>query len=100
MKRKNNHRSVWSRVRWNRVGLLLLILLICMSFGINAMADSASADCESVTVACGDTLWGLIQQVNPDYRGNMNDAIYKTCRLNDMQSSKICIGQNLLIPNL
>lgn len=98
--KKSNHRSILARIRWDRVGLLFLILLICMSFGVNALADSAQLDCESITVGSGDTLWKLIKEVNPDFDGNMNDAIYKTCRLNDMNSSKICIGQNLLIPNL
>lgn len=100
MVRRTHRRSIFSRVRWDRVGLLLLVLMLCMSFGVNALADSAHLDCESIVVGSGDTLWGLIREVNPDFNGNMNDAIYKTCQLNDMKSSKICVGQNLLIPNL
>lgn len=94
------HRSIFARIRWDRVGLLFIVVLICMSFGVNALADSAKPDCQSVIVASGDTLWSLIQEVNPDFQGNMNVAIYQTCQLNDMKSSKICVGQNLLIPNL
>lgn len=94
---KNNRKR---RVRWDRVGLLLLVILICMSFAVNALADSSIVSCDSVTVCASDTLWGLIKEVNPDYTGNMEKAVYRTCRLNNMSSSKICVGQTILIPNL
>lgn len=88
------------RVRWSRVGLLILIFVICMSFAVSAMAESSALNCTSVTVGNGDTLWSLIKENNPGYCGNMNEAIYKTCRLNDMATSTIYTGQDLLIPKL
>ena len=88
------------RIRWNRVGLLLVMLMIMMSFAVNALADAATVNCTGVTVEGGDTLWSLIKEYNPDYNGDMNEAVYRTCRLNDMSTSKICVGQNVLIPKL
>lgn len=93
-------KTIKRRVRWNRVALLMLIVLLCMSFAMNALADSTVFDCESVTVCCGDTIWSLIKDVNPGYSGNMEQAVYKTCQLNKISSAKICVGQNLLIPIL
>lgn len=91
------------RVRWNRVGLLLLVFAFLMSFAVSALADStgeAAPDCTIVTVSYGDTMWGLIKDINPDYSGNMNKAVYATCQLNDMSAAKLYAGQKLLIPNL
>ncbi len=91
------------RVRWNRVCLLLLIVIFMMSFAVSALADSTTdpaTDCTIVTVGSGDTMWGLIKAANPDFSGNMNEAVYATCQLNDMHGAKLYAGQKLLIPNL
>lgn len=93
-------KQVKRRIRWDRVALLLLIVVFCMSFAVNALADSTVIDCQSVTVGAGDTIWALIREVNPEYTGNMEKAVYQTCRLNGMDSAKICVGQSILIPNL
>ncbi len=101
MKTKTN--KLRRRVRWNRVCLLLLIFAFMMSFAVSALADStadAAPDCTIVTVGSGDTMWGLIKEVNPDFTGNMNEAVYATCQLNDMRAVKLYAGQKLLIPNL
>lgn len=94
------NKKINRRIRWNRVGILLLAIIICMSFGVNALADSTAIDCQNITVNSGDTLWTLIKEVNPEYCGNMEKAVYQTCRLNNIDSAKICVGQNILIPIL
>lgn len=88
------------RVRWNRVLLLVITFILCMSFAVNVLADSSSLNYTIVKVGSGDTLWSLIKENNPGYCGNMNEAIYKTYAINNMNTSKITIGQNLLIPEL
>lgn len=101
MKTKTN--NLRRRVRWNRVYLLLLIFAFLMSFAVSTLADSianAAPDCTIVTVSYGDTMWGLIKLANPDFAGNMNEAVYTTCQLNDMQTARLYAGQKLLIPNL
>ncbi len=101
MKRNDQKRN--RRVRWDRVGLLLLVFIFIMSFAVSALADSTAAegmDCTVVTVSAGDTMWELIHEANPDYCGNMSAAVYATCQLNDMYGAKIYAGQKLLIPNL
>jgi hypothetical protein len=89
------------RIRWSRVAMMVIILAICMSFAVNALADTGEQlNYTMVTVGSGDSLWDLIKQYNPDYSGNMNEAIYRTCRLNDMPTAMLSIGQTIRIPNL
>ena len=98
---KNNTRK--RHIRWNRVALLLLLFLFIMSFTVSALANSINdktENCTIVTVCNGDTLWDLIQENNPDYCGNMNEAVYKTCKLNNMTTAMLQTGQTVLIPHL
>lgn len=102
-KRNNikNHRKINRRVRWNRVLFLPAIFCLIMSCAINAFADSAEEyNCLTVVVHSGDTMWDLLQEYNPEYNGDMNEAIYKTCKLNDMDSAVVRVGQSILIPRL
>jgi hypothetical protein len=93
--------KVKRRIRWSRVAMMMIILIICMSFAVNALADTGEQlNYTMVTVGTGDSLWGLIKEYNPDYSGNMNEAIYSTCRLNDMPTAMLSVGQTIRIPNL
>lgn len=98
--KKNNRKK---HIRWNRVALLLLVFLFIMSFTVSALAnsiDDKTENCSIVTVGSGDTLWDLIKENNPDYRGNMNEAVYETCKLNNMTTAMLQTGQTVLIPHL
>lgn len=89
------------RIRWSRVFVLLAVFVLMMSWAINAFADSDEAyDCAYIVIHSGDNMWDLIQEVNPDYHGDMNAAIYETCKLNDMDSAALRAGQSILIPRL
>lgn len=94
------NKTIKRRVRWDRVAFLLIALVVLMSFAVNALAEDSPLICDNVTVAAGDTLWGLIKEVNPDYCGNMNAAVYQTCKLNNMPTAQINVGQSILIPKL
>lgn len=97
-RKTNNHKK---HIRWGRVGILIGAFILMMSWAITAFADSYDDyDCTHVVIHSGDTLWNLIQEVNPDYSGNMNEAIYQTCKLNNMSSSALRTGNTILIPHL
>jgi uncharacterized membrane protein YvbJ len=59
--------KVKRRIRWSRVAMMMIILIICMSFAVNALADTGEQlNYTMVTVGTGDSLWGLIKEYNPD----------------------------------
>lgn len=91
------------KLRWNRVLMLIVVLVFCFSFAVNAFGDVPQNPSETekyidVTVADGDSLWSLIKEYNPEYSGNMNKAIYKVCNLNELENACLYSGQIILIP--
>ncbi len=110
MKNHNSNKTITGkttsrRIRWDRVVLLLAVFCLAMSWAINAFADSNGEYSEeysyvSVIVHSGDTMWDLLQEANPEYKGDMNEAVYNTCKLNSMDSAALYAGQTVLIPKL
>ena len=90
------------KIRFGSFLILVITLIFCMSFGVTAFGDTESraeaSQCVSVTVQSGDTLWNLIQEYNPDYSGNMNEAVYLVKIINDLGSSCLQSGQIIKIP--
>lgn len=87
------------RLRWNRVLLLLSVLILCLSFAVNTFGDvNSEVSCVEVTVDEGDSLWSLIHEYNPEFRGNMNRAIYDVKNLNGLDSSGLKAGQIIRMP--
>ena len=86
----------------SNVIILIITLIFCMSFCVNAFGDTAeqsqTGEVISVTVENGDSLWNLIQEYNPQYNGNMNEAIYFVKKLNNLDTSGLYGGQVLQIP--
>ena len=84
---------------WNRILLLVLVLLFCFSCGVNAFGDTRPAvDWQEVRVSEGDSLWNLVREYNPDYDGNMNKIIYEVKVMNDLEHASLQAGQMLRIP--
>lgn len=99
--RKSGRRQGMRRrkVRWNRVLLLLAVLIFCLSFAVNAFGEvEAEALYVDVTVGAGDSLWSLIHEYNPDFQGNMNQAVYRVKNLNKLDSSGLITGQIIRMP--
>ncbi len=87
------------RVRWNRILLLLAVLVLCLSFAVNTFGDvNSEALYVDVTVDEGDSLWSLIHEYNPDFHGNMNRAVYDVKNLNGLDSSGLKAGQIIRLP--
>jgi LysM repeat protein len=49
---------------------------------------------ETTVVAKGDTLWSIAK----NYDGNINENIYEIRKANNLNTSDLYIGQELLIP--
>ncbi|MGI5824006.1 MAG: cell division suppressor protein YneA [Bacillota bacterium] len=87
------------KVRWNRVLILIITLVFCMSFGVNAFGETQGAEKYiDVKVQTGDSIWQLVQEYNPEYTGNMSKAVYEVKEINNLQSSCLLKGQVLRIP--
>ncbi len=90
-------RKTKRKLRWDRVMILAIFLMCCLSLTMNAFADSEPVYVP-VTVSQGDTMWDLIREHNPNYTGNMNEAVYETKLLNNTDQGGLYAGDEILIP--
>ena len=84
-----------------KYGFILLIVLLCTAFsiaGVMKEAKSASNSFVEVTIAEGDTLWGLAQDYSE--KDHPTKWIAKVMELNDMQSTTIKSGETLKLPKV
>ena len=51
-----------------------------------------------VTVQEDDTLWGLIEEHNPNANIDVRSAVYDVCEINDIDAGDIQPGDTLFIP--
>ena len=82
-----------------KYGFILLIVFLCTAFtiaGIVKEAKSASPSFVEITIADGDTLWGLAQDYSK--KDHPKKWIAKVMELNDMQSTMIKSGDTLKLP--
>ena len=103
----SQHSTTGSHTRLTRRGRVLLLgLLVAVLFGAFSLGRSASeaappstatlAQQQRVTVQAGDSLWSLAQQAAPDH--DPRDVVAKIRDLNDLTSSELQVGQQLLLP--
>ena len=98
MKRTYKRTSYREKARRQRRTLLIMVMAMIMAFGLGvfAVADDG-IDFVTVTVSSGDTLWNLCAQYKPE-RMDLRDFIEKVKYENNMESSEIFMGQELMIP--
>ena len=80
------------KLRWDRVMILVVLVMTCLSFALNAFADTQDDSYIPVVVGAGDTMWDLIREHNPEFNGNMNEAVYETKKLNDTKQAVVYLG--------
>lgn len=78
----------------NMVKLFLLTLtgILCFSLAAGARQDQ---QIQLLTVAPGDTLWSIADQLNPS--SDPRTTIAQIKALNNLQSSELAVGQTLLV---
>ncbi|MBQ4516570.1 MAG: LysM peptidoglycan-binding domain-containing protein [Clostridia bacterium] len=98
MKRTYKRTSYREKARRQRRTLLIMVMAMIMAFGLGvfAVADDG-IDFVTVTVSSGDTLWNLCAPYKPE-RMDLRDFIEKVKYENNMESSEIFMGQELMIP--
>ena len=89
-----------SKVRFTTfIASILIIFAIMLGaiFGTTVSGASVTKAYYVITVEPGDTLWSIASE----YGSNRNDVrklIYEISNLNELETSNIYIGQQLLIP--
>ncbi len=101
----SQHTTVGSHTRLTRRGrVLLLTALVAVLFGAfslgrsvsQAAPPSAQPAAHVVTVEHGDSLWTLARRVAPDH--DPRDVVAQIRDLNDLSSSGLVPGQQLVLP--
>lgn len=76
----------------------LTIIFVIISFIMNMLFykvfSHETPKYQSVVVCQGETLWSIAR----DLEGNINENIYNIKKLNNLKSSSLYIGQELIIP--
>ena len=82
-----------------RVGILAVLGFAVVGFASGQMAGATSSKAEvsHYVVHSGDTLWAIAAQYAP--HGDQADYVAELVDLNDLQSSVLMPGQQLLLPN-
>lgn len=85
--------------------LALVLCLILLGMGINFLISTNAAASNSeaipmarVVVSRGDNLWNLVQEYNPEYKGDIREAIDQVQKINGIQGANIQPGDVLMIP--
>lgn len=85
--------------RWDRIIILLIVVAIILGAGVQAaLGSDQPREVVEIDVESGDTLWSLVKEYNPDFRGNMSEACYIVKEMNGMSQSMIYAGQTLVMP--
>jgi LysM repeat protein len=101
----SQHTTAGSHTRLTRRGrVLLLTALVAVLFGAfslgrsvsQAAPPSAQPAAHVVTVEQGDSLWTLARRVAPDH--DPRDVVAQIRDLNDLSSSGLVPGQQLVLP--
>ncbi len=71
------------------------ILFIYLYMPKNTQADAVEKT-QCITVCSGDTLWSIAEEHHGS--SDIRNAVYEIKKLNDLKSSDLVIGQELLVP--
>ena len=74
---------------------LLLVLGVGFGFGARSAATGRPEATQVITVAPGDTLWGIASEIAP---GDTRAMVSHIEQLNGMDSAGLQIGQQLVVP--
>jgi hypothetical protein len=87
--------SVYARRRRNL--LFALIAIIGLAWFVFAQANAPKVEMVTVTVAQGESLWSLAEELAPATQ-DPRDWIYEVSKLNGLESSDLTPGMTLTVP--
>lgn len=74
--------------------ILFVIISFFMNMFINKVFSHEEEQYENVTICEGESLWTIASNL----KGDINRNIYEIKKLNNLDSSIVYVGQNLMIP--
>lgn len=76
--------------------IIVCIISFVMSMLTNVVFSASPVEYETIIVAEGDTLWSIANSLG----GNVRENIYNIKEVNNLESSMIYVGQELLVPQV
>jgi hypothetical protein len=87
--------SVYARRRRNL--LFALIAIIGLAWFVLSQANAPALETVTVTVAQGESLWSLAEELAPTNQ-DPREWIYEVTKLNGLESSDLTPGMRLTVP--
>lgn len=66
--------------------------------GVEGAGQSLSGRYEQITVLPGESLWSIARQLAPDFSESTGDIVALLIDINNLASSELQTGQELLVP--
>lgn len=76
--------------------IIVCIISFVMSMLTNVVFSASPIEYETIIVAEGETLWSIASSLE----GNVRENIYNIKEVNNLTSSIIYVGQELLVPQI
>ena len=76
--------------------IIVCIISFVMSMLTNVVFSASPIEYETIIVAEGETLWSIASSLE----GTVRENIYNIKEVNNLQSSIIYVGQELLVPQV
>ena len=76
--------------------IIVCIISFVMSMLTNVVFSASPVEYDTIIVAEGDTLWSIASSLE----GNVRENIYNIKEINNLHSSMIYVGQELLVPQI
>ena len=76
--------------------IIVCIISFVMSMLTSVVFSASPIEYETIIVAEGDTLWSIANALE----GNVRENIYNIKEVNNLESSMIYVGQELLVPQV
>ena len=97
MKRRINYAQKARKQRRTLFMFFIIAFVLCAYFAMGAVANNTE---EYITVVAepGDTLWEICEE-NLPANVDLRNYVYKVKYINEMKTSAIDVGQEIILPN-
>ncbi len=91
---------VVNRFRFTAFVVIMIILITCIAnllLGLNTVDGSTIQEYKTVEIVYGDTLWDIAGRYMPSDM-DRQEAVYKLCKINDINASQLYAGMTIQVP--
>lgn len=101
MSRTRHHYRIANPVRFFIFILLCTMILVFAGYSIFGAGNAEAAAVKTyaqVTVQDGDSLWGIVEQYNPDADIDIRNAVCDIYEINDIDADSLQPGDSIFVP--